>query len=119
MGRLPCLGDLLRPETKTGCQKIAGKPTCFFAQSPSGKSAKLELRTRFILVPMLFSAHVGEHVERNVPVATSADARLRRPVGLTALRRTDVFASEPGPASWQHAPSPRALTPPRNTWAKT
>src|SRR5208337_3766016 len=44
MGRLPCLGDSLRPETKTGCQKIAGKPTCFFAQSPLFKSAKLELR---------------------------------------------------------------------------
>ena len=59
-----------------------------------------------LLVPVLFSAHVGEHVERNVSLATSADARLRRPVGLTALRRTDVFAFEPGPASWKHAPTP-------------
>src|SRR5208282_3073565 len=58
-----------------------------------------------LLVPGLFSAHVGEHVERNVSLATSAHARLRRPVGLTALRRTDVFAFEPGPASWKHAPT--------------
>ena len=56
-------------------------------------------------MPGLFSAHVGEHVERNVSLATSADARLRRPVGLTALRRTVVFAFEPGPASWKHAPT--------------
>ena len=55
---------------------------------------------------LLFSAHVGEHVERNVSLATFADARLRRPVGLTALRRTDVFAFEPGTASWKHAPTP-------------
>jgi len=59
-----------------------------------------------LLVPGLFSAHVGEHVERNVSLATSADARLRRPVGLTALRRTVVFAFEPGLASWKHAPTP-------------
>src|SRR5208337_2803592 len=43
---------------------------------------------------------------RNVSLATSADARLRRPVGLTAVRRTDGFAFEPGPASWKHAPTP-------------
>ena len=59
-----------------------------------------------LLVPVLFSANVGEHVERNVSLATSAAARLRRPVGLTALRRADVFAFEPGPASWKHAPTP-------------
>ena len=59
-----------------------------------------------LLVPVLFSAHVGEHVEPNVSLATAADARLRRPVGLTAVRCTDVFAFEPGPASWKHAPTP-------------
>jgi hypothetical protein len=58
------------------------------------------------LAPVLFSAHVGEHVERNVSLATSAEAPLRRPVGLTALRRADVFAFEPGPPSWKHAPTP-------------
>ena len=44
---------------------------------------------------VLLSANVGEHVERNVSLATSPDARLKRPVGLTALPRTDVFAFEP------------------------
>jgi len=58
------------------------------------------------LVSVLVSANVGEHVERNVSFATSADARLRRPVGLTALRRTNDFAFEPGPASGKHAPTP-------------
>ncbi len=57
-------------------------------------------------MPVLFSAHVGEHVERNVSLATSAEAPLRRPVGLTVLRRADVFAFEPGPPSWKHAPTP-------------
>jgi hypothetical protein len=30
-----------------------------------------------------------------------------------------TFASEPGPASWQHAPDPRALPLPGTTWAKS
>ncbi len=34
------------------------------------------------------------------------DGRWRlTPVGLTALRRTDVLAFEPGPVSWKHAPA--------------
>jgi hypothetical protein len=59
-----------------------------------------------LLVSVLFSAHVGEHAERNVSLATVADARLRRPVGLTALRLADAFALEPGLASWMHDPTP-------------
>src|SRR5208337_2254701 len=35
------------PETKTSCQEIARKPTCFFAQSLPFKSAKQELRSLF------------------------------------------------------------------------
>ena len=42
----------------------------------------------------------------------------RRPVRVTALRRGDVFAFEPGPASRKHGPTPGALPPPRTTWAK-
>jgi hypothetical protein len=56
-------------------------------------------------VSVLFSANVGEHVERNVSLATSAAARFRQPVGLTALRRTNVFEFEPGRASGKHAPT--------------
>jgi len=70
-------------------------------------------------VSVLFSANVGEHVERNVSLATSADARLRRPVGLTALPRADVFAFEPGLASWKHAPTPERCSrqePPGRKW---
>ncbi len=37
---------------------------------------------------------------------TSSDAGLRRPVRVKALRRADVFAFEPGPASRQHGPTP-------------
>src|SRR5271157_258581 len=37
---------------------------------------------------------------------TSSDARLRRPVRVTALRRADGFAFEPGPASRKHGPTP-------------
>ncbi len=48
----------------------------------------------------------GEHVEQNISLATSSDARLRTPVRLTALRRAEVFAIEPGPASRNHAPTP-------------
>jgi len=72
-----------------------------FTREPDFRALGLDL-----LVPVLFSAHVGEHVERNVSLATSADARLRRPVSLTALRHTDGFALEPGPASWKHVPTP-------------
>jgi hypothetical protein len=98
LGTCPSVGEVARSgDVATTWSVIAKTPGKYFPPF---------LRTRFILVPMLFSAHVGEHVERNVPLATSADARLRRPVGLTALRRTDVFAFEPGPASWKHAPTP-------------
>jgi len=38
---------------------------------------------------------------------TSSDAGLRRPVCVTALRRADVFAFEPGPASRKHGPTPK------------
>ena len=48
---------------------------------------------------------LGEHVEQNVSLATSPDAHLRRPVRVTALRRADVCAIEPGP---------HGSTPPRN-----
>src|SRR5271157_4688709 len=37
---------------------------------------------------------------------TSSDAGLRRPVRVMALRRADVFAFEPGPASRKHGPAP-------------
>src|SRR5208337_1315192 len=37
---------------------------------------------------------------------TSSDAGLKRPVRVTALRRADVFAFEPGPASRKHGPTP-------------
>jgi hypothetical protein len=61
-------------------------------------------------VSVLFSANFGEHLERNVSLATSATARLRRPVGLRALRHADVFALEPGPASWKQAPTPECCS---------
>jgi len=37
---------------------------------------------------------------------TSSGAGLRRPVRVTALRRANVFAFEPGPASPKHGPTP-------------
>jgi len=55
---------------------------------------------------------LGEHVEQNVSLATSSDARLRRPVRVTVLRRADVCAMEPGPAPRKHAP-PQAVYPRR------
>src|SRR5271157_5492454 len=42
----------------------------------------------------------------SVLARTSSDAGLRRPVRVTALRRADVFAFEPGPASRKHGPTP-------------
>src|SRR5271157_6497902 len=48
-----------------------------------------------------------------------SDAGLRRLVRVKALRRTDVFDFEPGPESSKHARTPRALPPPRTTWAKS
>jgi len=55
---------------------------------------------------------LGEHVEQNVSLATSSDARLRRPVRVTVLRRADVCAMELGPAPRKHAP-PQAVYPRR------
>ena len=37
--------------------------------------------------PVLLPPTLGEHVEQNVSLATSSDARLRRPVRVTVLRR--------------------------------
>ena len=62
--------------------------------------------------PVLLPPNLGEHVEQNVSLATSSDARLRRPVRVTALRRADVCAFEPGPAPRKHAP-PKAVYPRR------
>ena len=36
--------------------------------------------------PLLLPPNLGEHVEQNVSLATFSDARLRRPVRVTALR---------------------------------
>src|SRR5271166_3275003 len=44
--------------------------------------------------PVLLPPTLGEHVEQNVSLATSSDARLRRPVRVTVLRRADVCAME-------------------------
>src|SRR5208337_321274 len=44
---------------------------------------------------------------------TSSDAGLGRPVRVTALRRADVFAFEPGPASRRHGPTP-SVAPAKN-----
>jgi len=55
---------------------------------------------------------LGEHVKQNVSLATSSDARIRRPVRVTALRRADVCAFEPGSAPRKHAP-PKAMYPRR------
>ena len=62
--------------------------------------------------PVLLPPTLGEHVEQNVSLATSSDARLRRPVRVTAVRRADVCALEPGPAPRKHAP-PNAVYPRR------
>src|SRR5271165_1131997 len=62
--------------------------------------------------PVLLPPTLGEHVEQNVSLATSSDARLRRPVRVTVLRRADVCAMEPGPAPRKHAP-PQAVYPRR------
>ena len=62
--------------------------------------------------PELLPSTLGEHVEQNVSLATSPDAHLRRPVRVTALRRTDVCAMEPDPAPRKHAP-PQAVYPRR------
>ena len=62
--------------------------------------------------PVLLPPNLGEHVEQNVSLATSSDARLRRPVRVTALRCADVCAFEPGPAPRKHAP-PKAVYPRR------
>src|SRR5271157_1332193 len=62
--------------------------------------------------PELLPPTLGEHVEQNVSLATSSDARLRRPVGVTVLRRADVCAMEPGLAPRKHAP-PQAVYPRR------
>src|SRR5271165_3994322 len=61
--------------------------------------------------PELLPPTLGEHVEQNVSLATSPDAHLRRPVRVTALRRADVCAIEPGPAPRKHAP-PASSVPP-------
>src|SRR5271165_7144150 len=61
--------------------------------------------------PVLLPPNLGEHVEQNVSLATSSDARLRRPVRVTALRRADVCAIEPGPAPRKHAPPPKVVHP--------
>jgi len=42
----------------------------------------------------------------SVLARTSFDACLRRPVRVKALRRADLFAFEPGLASWKHGPTP-------------
>ncbi len=77
------------------------------AKTPGNDSRPvLRLRTRFIDAGAFFCKRWGSTWSRNVSHATSAAARLRRPVGLTALRRADVFAFESGPASWKHAPTP-------------
>ncbi len=68
------------------------------------------LRTRFIGAGAIFLRTLGITWSGISPLTTSADARLRRPVGLTAVRCTDVFAFEPGPASWKHAPPPSAAS---------
>ncbi len=62
--------------------------------------------------PELLPPTLGEHVEQNVSLATSSDARLRQPVRVTALRRADVCAVEPSRASRKHAP-PKAVYPRR------
>ena len=59
--------------------------------------------------PVLLPPNLGEHVEQNVSLATSSDAHLRRPVRVTALRRADVCAIEPGPAPRKHAPMSRCI----------
>jgi hypothetical protein len=60
--------------------------------------------------PVLLPPTLGEQVEQNVSLATSSDARLRRPVRVTVLRRGDVCAMEPGPAPRKHAP-PQVVYP--------
>ncbi len=62
--------------------------------------------------PLLLPPNLGEHVEQNVSLATFSDARLRRSVRVTVLRRADVCAFEPGPAPRKHAP-PQAVYPRR------
>ena len=61
--------------------------------------------------PVLLPPNLGEHMEQNVSLAMSSDARLRRPVRVTALRRADVCAFEPGPAPRKHAPPPKTVYP--------
>ncbi len=68
------------------------------------------MRCRF--APVLLPPTLGEHVEQNVSLATSSDARLRRAVPVTVLRRADVCAMELGPAPRKHA-SPQAVYPRR------
>ena len=63
-------------------------------------------------VPGIVAPTLGEHVEQNVSLATSSDARLRRPVRVTVLRRADVCAFESGSAPRKHAP-PQAVYPRR------
>ena len=63
-------------------------------------------------VPGIVAPTLGEHVEQNVSLATSSDARLRRPVRVTVLRCADVCAMEPDPAPRKHAP-PQAVYPRR------
>src|SRR5208337_3467482 len=49
MGQLPCLGDF--SETKTVCQEIARKPTCFFAQSPLFQKCETKTTTKVFASP--------------------------------------------------------------------
>ena len=57
-------------------------------------SPRVSLARNVAAYPVLLPPTLGEHVEQNVSLATSSDARLRRPVRATVLRRADVCAME-------------------------
>src|SRR5208283_901983 len=117
----PPLFPRLLPRTsvgnvKIGSQKIAGKPTCFFAQSPSVKSAKLEHRTRLIGAGAFFCARWGARGAECLP----RDVRRR---SSQATSRFDGITAHPclcvrtGSGVVAARPHPRALPLPRTTWA--
>ena len=77
------------------------------ASSPRGQSGP-----DVAAYPELLPPTLGEHVGQNVSLATSSDARLRRPVRVSGLQSgTSVSMGDPGPAPRKHAPAssvPRA-----------
>src|SRR5208337_4158639 len=86
MGQLPCLGDF--SETKTVCQEIARKPTCFFAQSPLFQ--KCETRTEDVRLFDGFGLTLTHLILSGRPLTPREQALILR---LIYRQSRQVFAS--------------------------